>query len=136
MEKSSQRTPGGLTIPDDALTWSFARSGGPGGQHVNTSSSKATLTIAVDAIEGPPAALERLRSVLGPQLRVTSQSSRSQWRNREDCLHRAVALLDSAARPPARPRKPTKPKRAAVERRLEDKHRLAEKKRGRRPSEW
>ena len=130
------RTPGGLTVPDHALAWTFARSGGPGGQHVNTTSSKATLTVTVDAVSGPVAAVERLRLVLGPELRVTSQSNRSQWRNREECLSRVFALLDAAARPPAQARKPTKPKRGAVERRLEGKHRLAEKKRGRRSSEW
>ena len=54
------RTPGGLVVPAAALDWSFARSGGPGGQHVNTTSSKVTLTIAVSAVGGRVAALERL----------------------------------------------------------------------------
>jgi ribosome-associated protein len=130
------RTPGGLVVPAHALTWTFARSGGPGGQHVNTTSSKATLTISVDDVTGPAAAVERLRAALGAELRVTSQSNRSQWRNREDCLDRAAALLDIAARPPARQRKPTKPKRGAIERRLESKHRISQKKQGRRGTDW
>jgi len=136
MDETSLRTPGGLTVPEVALAWSFARAGGPGGQHVNTSSTKATLTIAVDAIVGPAAVVDRVRSTLGPEVRVTSQASRSQMRNREDCLQRAMALIDIAARPPARLRKPTKPKRAAVERRLDDKRRVSEKKQERRRSEW
>ena len=32
-----------LTIPEDELTFSYARSGGPGGQNVNKVSSKAIL---------------------------------------------------------------------------------------------
>ena len=33
----------GISIPDDELTWTFARSGGPGGQNVNKVASKAVL---------------------------------------------------------------------------------------------
>lgn len=126
------RTPGGLVVPAAALDWSFARSGGPGGQHVNTTSSKVTLTIAVAAITGRAAALERLHDALGDTLRVTSQTYRSQWRNRQDCLTRAAALLDDAARPPDPTRRATRPTRGAVERRLDAKRRESHKKQGRR----
>jgi ribosome-associated protein len=125
------RTPGGLVVPAAALDWSFARSGGPGGQHVNTTSSKVTLTIAVSAVGGRVAALERLRDALGDTLRVTSQAHRSQWRNRQDCLARAAALLDDAARPPDPTRRATRPTRGAVERRLDAKRREGHKKQGR-----
>jgi ribosome-associated protein len=126
------RTPGGLVVPAAALDWSFARSGGPGGQHVNTTSSKVTLTIAVAAVAGRAAALERLHDALGDTLRVTSQTHRSQWRNRQDCLTRAAALLDDAARPPDPMRRATRPTRGAVERRLDAKRRESHKKQGRR----
>lgn len=126
------RTPGGLVVPAAALDWSFARSGGPGGQHVNTTSSKVTLTIAVAAVMGRDAALERVNNALGDTLRVTSQTHRSQWRNRQDCLTRAAALLDDAARPPDPTRRATRPTRGAVERRLDAKRRESHKKQGRR----
>lgn len=129
------RTPGGLVVPAAAITWMFARSGGPGGQHVNTTSSKVTLVIATDAVAGRPASLERLRTVLGDEVRVTSQESRSQWRNRQTCLERAAEMLDDAARPPRPPRRPTRPSRGSVERRLDSKRRDSEKKRGRR-GDW
>ena len=125
------RTPGGLVVPAVALDWSFARSGGPGGQHVNTTSSKVTLTIAIAAVTGRVAALERIREALGDRLRVTSQTHRSQWRNRQDCLARAAALLDDAARPPDPTRRATRPTRGAVERRLDAKRRESHKKQGR-----
>jgi ribosome-associated protein len=130
------RTPGGLVVPATALTWSFARSGGAGGQHVNTTSSKATLAVAVAEVRGPGAALERLTAALGPEVRVTSQTSRSQWRNRQECRERAAEILDRAARPPEPPRRPSRPTRGSVERRLEAKRRDSEKKQGRRPAGW
>ena len=126
------RTPGGLVVPAAALDWSFARSGGPGGPHVNTTSSKVTLTVAVAAVMGRAAALERVHGALGDTLRVTSQTHRSQWRNRQDCLARAAALLDDAARPPDPTRRATRPTRGAVERRLDAKRRESDKKQGRR----
>ena len=126
------RTPGGLVVPAAALDWSFARSGGPGGQHVNTTSSKVTLTIAVAAVMGRAAALERVNNALGDTLRVTSQTHRSQWRNRQDCLARAAEQLDDAARPPDPTRRATRPTRGAVERRLDAKRRESHKKQGRR----
>jgi ribosome-associated protein len=103
---------------------------------VNTTSSKATLTVAIDAVAGRPAVLDRLRAALGDEVRVTSQEHRSQWRNRQQCLERVAAQLDEAARPPEPPRRPTKPKRGAIERRLETKRRDSEKKQGRRGTAW
>ena len=131
LQSDELRTPGGLTVPAAALGWSFARSGGPGGQHVNTTSSKVTLTIAIAAVMGRPAALERVHAALGDTLRVTSQTHRSQWRNRQDCLARAAAMLDDAARPPDPARRATRPTRGAVERRLDAKRRESHKKQGR-----
>jgi hypothetical protein len=47
------QTSSGLVVPSASLHWSFARSGGAGGQHVNKTSSKATLTVAINEITGP-----------------------------------------------------------------------------------
>jgi ribosome-associated protein len=130
------RTAGGLVVPAEAMVWSFARSGGPGGQHVNTTSSRATLVVDVTQVRARSHVRERLVAALGAELRVSSQATRSQWRNRQECLAQAAARLDEAARPPAPPRRPTKPGRGAVERRLEDKRRASEKKTARRPDAW
>jgi len=130
------RTLGGLVVPATAMTWTFARSGGAGGQHVNTTSSKATLAVATAEVRGPAAALERVVRALGPELRVTSQTSRSQWRNRQECRERAAEALDAAARPPSPPRRPSRPTRGSVQRRLDGKRRDSEKKQGRRPAGW
>lgn len=53
----------GLVISDDELIWSYARSGGPGGQNVNKVNSKAVLKW--DPREGflPPSAWIRFRAI-------------------------------------------------------------------------
>ena len=117
------RTPAGIVVPGHALAWTFARSGGPGGQHVNKTSTKVTLTIAIDDVVTSAARAERLRAAFGDELRVTDQSTRRQSRNRQACLDRVAELLDDAARPPRAARRATKPSRGANERRLDSKRR-------------
>jgi ribosome-associated protein len=130
------RTQRGLVVPAHALTWSFARAGGPGGQHVNKTSSKVTLIVATDAVQGRAPSLERLRAAHPDEIRVSSQESRSQWRNRQLCLERLAEIIDDAARPPSPIRGKTRPSRGAVERRLDSKKRDSDKKAGRRDPEW
>jgi ribosome-associated protein len=125
-------TPGGIVIPARAMTWSFARAAGAGGQNVNKTSTKAVLTVDLTSLEGPRSAVERVTSRLGAQLRITRQSSRSQWANRRACLEAAMTGIDTASRPAPPPRRATKPGRGAVERRLESKRQQSAKKRDRR----
>ena len=65
-------------------------------------------------------------------LRLVSQASRSQTRNREVVTARLQALLTQALKPRKR-RRPTRVSRAQRERRLEEKRRHSEKKRLRKP---
>ena len=129
------RTPGGFVVPGNDLSWAFSRSGGPGGQHVNKTSSKVTLTIDTATITGDDASLERIRNTLS-EVRVVSQTSRSQWRNRQLCLQRAATIIDDAAKPPAAERHPSKPSRGSNERRLDSKRRDSAKKQSRRITNW
>lgn len=128
---SDLRTDRGLVAPARAIEWVFARSGGPGGQHVNTTSSKATLVIDLRQLQGAPQAVERVLAALGDELRVTSQTHRSQTRNREECLAKASDQIDTAARRPPPPRRATRPTKGSVTRRLESKRRASDIKRGR-----
>jgi len=97
---------GGVVIPDDALTWRFSRSSGPGGQSVNTTDSRAELSVDLDGLtwSSEPQrerVLERLAGRLrGEILTVTASEHRSQLRNREAALARITALLDEALAPP------------------------------------
>ena len=128
-----------IAIPDAELSWTYARSGGPGGQNVNKVASKAVLRWAMaDSPSVPPAVKHRLRAAhpsyvtADGELLVTSEKYRDQGRNREDCLTKLAAMVRRAATPP-NPRRPTKPTKGSKTRRLAAKKRQAERKAGRRP---
>jgi ribosome-associated protein len=124
----------GVTIPEHELEVAFARSGGPGGQHVNTSSTKVELRFDVAA--SPSLTDEqkaRITDELGNRMTkdgvlvLTSSEHKSQTRNREAVVARFAALLSGALAPRRRRRK-TKPSRAAKQRRLDAKRKQSEKK--------
>ena len=121
-------TPRGLVLPAAALFESFSRGSGPGGQHRNVTASAVELVADLNALDGPGAA--RVRSVLGEEVRVRSDHSRSQWRNRSIARERLAALIDEAAVPVA-PRRPTRPSRGSRQRRLDAKSRTSARKRDR-----
>jgi ribosome-associated protein len=120
-----------LLIPAEELRWRFSRSGGPGGQAVNTTDSRVELVFDLAATQAlPPLLKERALARLGGklvagELVVVASEHRSQWRNRQAARRRLQALLEEALRPPPPPRRPTRPGRGAVERRLEAKRRRA-----------
>lgn len=120
-----------LLIPAEELRWRFSRSGGPGGQAVNTTDSRVELVFDLAATQAlSPPLKERALGRLGPrlvagELVVVASEHRSQWRNRQAARRRLQALLEEALRPPPPPRRPTRPGRGAVERRLEAKRRRA-----------
>ena len=127
-----------LAIPRTELSYRASRSGGPGGQHVNTSSTRIELLWDLDGSTViDDAQRERLRSKLAARLdsdgkvRVVASDRRSQKQNRLAAEERLVALVRHALIVPKK-RRATKPTRAAKERRLADKKRRAEKKRERR----
>lgn len=131
---------GGVVLPDDALSWRFSRSSGPGGQSVNTADSRAELSVDLTAVlwavpEQEARVRERLAGRLrGDVLTVAASEQRSQLRNREAALARVVAVLDDALTPPGPPRRATRPSRASRERRAAgEKQRRAFKELRRRP---
>lgn len=123
-----------VAVDDGELDFAYARSGGPGGQHANTSSTKVELrwdvhasTALDDAQKG--LVLERLGNRINSDGVLVLQSSeyRSQTRNREAVIARFATLLADALRVQAS-RRPTKPTQAARRRRLEAKRRRADTK--------
>lgn len=121
-----------LRIPLSELEWRFSRSGGPGGQHANTSDTRAEVVF--DVANSPslgPRQRARLLEKLGPEVRVAASDERSQARNRARALERLRDTLAEALKRPKR-RVPTRPGRAARRRRVEQKRRRGEKKRLRR----
>ena len=111
-------------IPAAELRWRFSRSGGPGGQNVNTTDSRVELVFDLAATPSLPPhlqarALHRLEARLVEGCVVIAASEhRSQWQNRVAAQRRLVDLLQEAIKPPPPPRRPTKPTRGSVQRRL------------------
>ena len=127
-------------VREEDLVFRYTRSGGPGGQHVNTSSTRVELVFdlaASPALTDAERALarRRLRTRLDSEgrLRVVAQDERSRARNRAIAVERFCELMREALRPPPPPRRPTRPTRAATEERLETKRRAGARKRLRRP---
>ncbi|TBN57616.1 aminoacyl-tRNA hydrolase [Glaciihabitans arcticus] len=111
-----------LTIPDPELQWKFSRSSGPGGQHVNTSSSRVQLswsivdsTVLTD--EQRDLLLTKLgRRMVAGAITVTVQEQRSQLRNRETALDTLAAIVRDALAPPGPIRRATRPTRGSARR--------------------
>jgi ribosome-associated protein len=122
----------GVRVAPGALTWRFSRSGGPGGQHVNTADTRVELVCDLTALSGPPEIVAIVRERLGDELRIVSASERSQHANREEAERRLLARIDAASRR-RRPRRPTRPTRGAVEARLDEKRRQSRRKADRHP---
>ncbi len=116
-----------LLIPENEITFTASRSGGPGGQNVNKVSSRVTLSFDV---WGSTALSQEQKQKVASKLvtrinkdgvlRIISQRTRSQEMNRTDALERFVDLLNDALTP-ERPRVKTRMPRAAKERRMEEK---------------
>jgi ribosome-associated protein len=127
-----------LRLPLAELEFRATRSGGPGGQHVNTSSTRVEVWWDV---AGSPSLTEDQRARLlsrlatrldgAGRLRLVSSGTRSQLRNREDVTERLRDVVASALVVP-RPRRRTKPTRASKLARVEAKRRRAAVKRERR----
>ena len=111
----------GLVIPTDELNWRFTASGGPGGQHANTSNTRAEVRFD---IAGSPTLGPRQRARLlgrfGSEIRVAASDERSQTRTRSLALQRLRDKLAEALHV-ERTRTATKPTRGSQRRRVEAK---------------
>ena len=119
-------------IPPDELEWRFSGSGGPGGQHANTSNTRVELVFDIAASESlGPRQRARLLERLGPRVRVVASERRSQLQNRELALERLRDRIANALHIEP-PRVATRPSRASKRARVEQKRRQGERKRTRR----
>ena len=132
----------GVSVPENELSFTASRSGGPGGQNVNKVSTKITLSFDVHR----SAALSddqkrRISEQLATRinndgiLQVVSQRTRSQEMNRADAIERFAGLLRKALTP-RRARFKTRLPRAAKEQRLQEKKKRSVKKRARSSKGW
>ena len=138
-DPSTLRITESLAVPRAELDYRASRSGGPGGQHVNTSSTR--IELIWDAAGSPSLTEEQRARVLEKlgnrinaegQLLLAESGSRSQHQNREAVTERFAQLLAEALHVP-RPRRKTKPPKAEREKRLKEKKQRSEVKRMRGP---
>lgn len=127
-----------VRIPANELVVRATKSGGPGGQHVNTSSTRVEVlwnlrqSTALDESQR-----ERLETRLAPKLdargglRVVAADTRSQAQNRALALSRLATTVRNALVVP-KVRRATKPSRGQREQRLDEKKRRSHVKRERR----
>jgi ribosome-associated protein len=116
-----------ITIPDNEVTFTTARSSGPGGQHVNKVSSRVTLHFNVlqsqsFSVDQKQRLLARLQTRISKEgvLRVVAQKYRSQAANRQAAVTRFITLVQDALTPRP-PRVQTHPPTVTKERRLQEK---------------
>src|SRR2546426_7771366 len=96
----------------DELEWRTTGSGGPGGQHANTSDTRVEVRFPVATSPSlGPRQRGRLLEKLGPVARATASDSRSQARNRELALERLRTRLAEALKV-EKPRRATRPSRS------------------------
>ena len=119
-------------IASEELEWRFSSSGGPGGQHANTSNTRVELLFDIEASESlGPRQRARLIEKLGPRVRVVASERRSQYQNRELAIERLRERLAGALHMDP-PRVATRPSKSAKRARVEQKRRVGERKNTRR----
>lgn len=126
-----------ISIDSDELVESFARSSGPGGQHVNTTDSAVMLRFDVaNSPSLPESVKERLAKLAGSRITrdgvliLRSEGARSQLVNRQEVRERLIELIREATIVPKARRK-TKPTKGSQIRRVEGKVRRSAIKAGR-----
>jgi ribosome-associated protein len=123
-----------ITLNEDAIEERFVRSQGPGGQHVNTSSTAVQLRFDTSRSGLSAPVRRKLLRIAGSRateegvILIEASEHRSQARNREEARARLIEWIREASRP-VKSRRPTRPTKASKQRRITEKRRKGETKR-------
>ncbi|MBS3809794.1 MAG: aminoacyl-tRNA hydrolase [Desulfobacterales bacterium] len=123
-----------LAIAENEIFFTASGAGGPGGQHVNKTSTRVTLWFDV---KNSPSLSEDQKKRIAENLytrinkngllRISAQRHRSQAANREQTVERFAELIAEALQEPAKRKKTRVPGRAKKRRLKEKKHRSRKK---------
>lgn len=134
--------PPNIVVLEHELAFKTARSGGPGGQHVNKTESRVQMRWHAASSPGVPEAVKtrfaaayRNRINESGEVVIDCDETRSQHRNREICLERLTAMLSAVAKPP-KARKKSKPGKSELARRRKSREAHAAKKAARRKVDY
>lgn len=124
------------------LSFKATRSSGPGGQHVNKTSTRVELSWSLEqskVLTDEQKALlqDKLQNRISKEgiLLLASQNSRSQHKNKEDVIKRFLNLIEKSLQRPKK-RKKTKPSKASKIKRLSNKKAHSEKKANRKRPDY
>lgn len=127
-----------FVIPFSELSFSYARSGGAGGQNVNKVNSKVIMDWDLRSSPSLPDSVKerfftRYRNLINQDgiVQLTSEKERSQKANLDDCIKKLNEMIEKVAVPP-KPRKKTKPTKSSIRKRLDSKKLHSAKKENRR----
>lgn len=111
-----------------------SRSSGAGGQHVNKANTKIELRFNIKdsqylTEQQKATLLKRLNHKIASKgdIIITSEASRSQYKNKEDCIYKFIYLIEHALMP-RKKRIATKPTYKSGKQRLASKRKHSEKK--------
>ncbi len=129
-----------VTIPISELSFTFSRSSGKGGQHVNKVNSRVSLYFDIESSthltpEQKSLVKQRLAGRINNRgvFRIDADRRRSQAGNRDDAVNRFVGLMQEGLYQ-KKNRKNTRPSRGAQKRRIQAKKQRSQlkKQRGKR----
>lgn len=127
LQKESLEDP--MSVLGHEVWYTFARSGGPGGQNVNKVNSKAILWWSPSESKvwnGDVDAIARFSQMFPNKINkqglvvLASQSERDQPSNKKECMDKLIQMVQQALTPPTE-RVVTQPTMGSNQRRLSDK---------------